>query len=95
MANLIKQNEGTSYESIDLEGKWETLSIESKDTQNDVEIEVRDDSNNCTHHIYLNQEQLKIVISFLQKQVVELPIEFTEDDLKGDSFQYNLPDNED
>lgn len=95
MADLIKRNEGTSWESIDLKGKRETLSIESKDSHNDVEISLTDNGNNCNHCIYLNQEQLKIVISFLQKQVVESPIEYTEDDLKGDSFQYNLPDNED
>ncbi len=59
--------EGTDWESLEFEGQHKRLQIESADAQGDVEIELED--YNESHYFYLNQEDLKKLITHLQKQV--------------------------
>lgn len=59
--------EGSEYESLMIKGKWDEWNIESADSGSGVEISVHgDDGSKC---VYLSQEELKVLVEFLQKQI--------------------------
>jgi hypothetical protein len=59
--------EGSEYESLMIKGKWNEWNICSADRGGDVEISVDgDDGSKC---VYLSQEELKVLVEFLQKQI--------------------------
>ena len=63
---IISQD--TEWEMIELKGKWTTLTWGSKDSAGNVEFCC--DHENGTETIFYTQEELKQLISFLQKQIV-------------------------
>lgn len=67
-ATLKIYNEQGNFPSLEFKGKWAKLRVETKDHEGDVEFEMED--GNSTNQIYVNQENLKRLISFLQKQVI-------------------------
>jgi hypothetical protein len=61
---LCKDSE---YESLILKGKWNEWNIYSADRSGDVEISVDgDDGSKC---VSLSQDELKVLVEFLQKQI--------------------------
>ena len=61
-------NEGTDLEILQMEGKWTTWTIDKIDRDGDVEI-MCEDKTTGSNSLFLTQDELKIVIAFLQKQV--------------------------
>jgi hypothetical protein len=64
-------NEGTDWEMLKMEGKWATWTIDKMDKDGDVEIMCEDPSGafSSSNSLFLTQDELKLVIAFLQKQV--------------------------
>lgn len=62
------RNEGTTYESIEFKTTVKTLSIESKDRYDAVEICFEEYGDSMS--FYLRQEHIRVLIDFLQKQLV-------------------------
>lgn len=60
-------NPDTEYEIMEIKNKWDKWEISSVDKDGDVEISC--DSEIISYCLYLNQDELKQVIAFLQKQV--------------------------
>ena len=65
---MITVNEGTDWEMLQMEGKWTTWTIDSADRDGDVEI-MCEDKTSDSNSLFLTQDELKLVIAFLQKQV--------------------------
>jgi hypothetical protein len=61
-------NEGTDWEMLKMEGKWATWTIDKMDRDGDVEI-MCEDATTGSNSLFLTQDELKLVIAFLQKQV--------------------------
>lgn len=55
------------YNSIEFEGKWIKMEVKSADNSGDVEISITEDGDE--KFVFLNQENLKQLITHLQKQV--------------------------
>ena len=68
MTTHKKYNEGSEYESLEFEGNRTKLRVESKDTAGDVEFEM--ETYGESGYVYLNQEQAKLLIAHLQKQII-------------------------
>ena len=67
MENKFKvQNKGTEFESLEISNRSSYLEISSKDRDGDVSIEY---GNKYDSPLWLNQEELKTLIAFLQRQV--------------------------
>ena len=60
-------SEGSKFESLVLEKKFENWEIYSVDSDDEVQISV--DSVEGTKCLYLSQDELKVLIEFLQRQV--------------------------
>jgi len=65
---MITVNEGTDWEMLQMEGKWATWTIDPADRDGDVEI-MCEDKTSGSNSLSLTQDELKLVIAFLQKQV--------------------------
>jgi len=61
-------NEGTDWEMLQMEGMWATWTIDKMDRDGDVEI-MCEDKTSGSNSLFLTQDELKLVIAFLQKQV--------------------------
>ena len=55
------------YTSIEFKGKWVSMEVTSADKSGDVEIRITEDGDE--KYIFINQENLKQLITHLQKQV--------------------------
>lgn len=63
-------NEGTDWEMLQMTGKWATWTIDKIDRDGDVEIMCEpSDTSSTSNSLFLTQDELKLVIAFLQKQV--------------------------
>lgn len=60
--------EGGEYESLMIRGKWDKWNIESADRGGDVEISV-DGDDGWSKYLIVSQEELKVLVEFLQKQI--------------------------
>ena len=56
------------WNTIEFNGKWTSMVINSIDTDGDVEIEISDGCDTDIH-IFLNQTNIKQLINHLQKQL--------------------------
>lgn len=63
----IKFENASEYNSILFVSKWITIHIGSVDTGGDIEIEINRDGESVS--FYLNQKNIKQLISHLQKQI--------------------------
>lgn len=64
-------NEGSDYESLEFKSRHSTLRVESKDHEGEIEFEMEDcDCDHMPHYVFLNQEQAKLLIAHLQKQII-------------------------
>jgi hypothetical protein len=62
--------EGTNWETLKIESKWATWTIDKMDGDGDVEIMCdSSDRFSTPNSLFLTQDELKLVIAFLQKQV--------------------------
>jgi hypothetical protein len=66
---MKKLHEGTAMESLEFKGRWETINIESRDADGDVEIRIIGSSVGSLY-FFINQDQIKMVIEHLQKQLI-------------------------
>ena len=62
-----KLNEDTTYENLVLENRWDEWYVNSADSDGEVEILVSSRSGDM--HLLLSQEELKVLVEFLQKQI--------------------------
>lgn len=60
--------EGTEWQTFDAQGKWTSFIVSAADSEGDVEFSMEDKSEG-TRSMYLCQEDLKMLIAHLQKQV--------------------------
>lgn len=65
---IIKFNDESGYDRLIIKRKWTTLDMSSVDKDGDIEIEL-DDSRE-TISLYINQNEIKEIIEFLQKQII-------------------------
>ena len=61
------RNEGQEWERFEIKGRWAEWTIETAGVGGDVSIDCDTDEGNS--HLSLSQDELKQVITFLQKQV--------------------------
>ena len=59
----------TEWEMMQIRGLWTTFTWNSKDKEGDVELSCESNENG-TETLYLNQDEIKQLITFLQKQVI-------------------------
>lgn len=59
--------EGGEYEFLMIRGKWDEWNIQSADSSGDVEISV--DGDDGSKYLIVSQEELKVLVEFLQKQI--------------------------
>jgi hypothetical protein len=67
MEEIIIINKGEPYEILQVKQKWATWEI-SQDSDGDIEISCDPIIMGCSR-LYLNQEQLKLTIEFLQSKI--------------------------
>ena len=65
---IIKRGNEGGYETLIIQGKWTSLELTSVDKDGDIEIELNDTQEKIS--LYLNQNEIKEVIEFLQKQII-------------------------
>ena len=65
---IIKRGNESGYETLIIQGKWTNLELTSVDKDGDIEIELNNTDENIS--LYLNQNEIKEVIEFLQRQLV-------------------------
>jgi|688.fasta_scaffold72635_10 hypothetical protein len=65
---IIKRGNESGYETLIIQGKWTSLELTSVDKDGDIEIELNNTDENIS--LYLNQNEIKEVIEFLQKQII-------------------------
>jgi hypothetical protein len=65
---IIKRGNESCYETLIIQGKWTSLELTSVDKDGDIEIELNNTDENIS--LYLNQNEIKEVIEFLQKQII-------------------------
>jgi hypothetical protein len=65
---IIKRGNEGGYETLIIQGKWTSLELTSVDKDGDIEIELNNTDENIS--LYLNQNEIKEVIEFLQKQII-------------------------
>ena len=59
--------EWPEWNSIEFKGKWIKMEVKSADSSGDVEISITEDGDE--KFVFLNQENLKHLITHLQKQL--------------------------
>lgn len=67
---VTKYENKPEWDRLEIKGKWEEWTI-SGCSGNSIEIEGREVQNNNFIHLYLNQDELKQVIEFLQSKVID------------------------
>jgi hypothetical protein len=65
---IIKRGNEGGYETLIIQGKWTSLELTSVDKDGDIEIELNDTQEKIS--LYLNQNEIKEIIEFLQRQII-------------------------
>jgi hypothetical protein len=68
--SIVKINaEGTPFQSLEIQGKWESLEFSAKDDIGDIQIDGNND-NQIPFTLHLNPLQIKMLITHLQNQLL-------------------------